>query len=152
MITQDLSTASLNEIKQVFKGLKPVSAQARVGFLRARFIGPIWLRHTAAPSLSLSGLSGWQGKRFLNNQQATNILKKKNALIEKMTMQCQDSVSTIDGKPSIALVYAKDAPIPWRWVTDELRQLDDNTWLCMTVFNLPLLKHFPMPFILAKES
>lgn len=152
MSTQDLSTASLSHIKRIFSQLDAVPETARTGFLRAQFIGPLWLRSTAGPSLNLSGLSGWQGKRFLDSNNATNVLKQKSNMIEKFQMQCQNIISTVDGKASIALIYHKNAPIPWRWVSDEIRQLDENTWLCMTVFHLPLLKHCPMPFILTKEG
>ena len=152
MTADQLSTASLSHIKTVFSGLHPVPQNVRFGFYRANFIGPAWLRTIAPSGLSLSGLAGWQGKRFLDPNQATNILKNKDHLIEKMTMRCQEGISDVDGKLGVALTYDKKAPLPWRWVSDELRQLDDTTWLCMTVFNLPLLKHFPMPFLLVKED
>ena len=152
MKVQELITAPLGQIKTVFQQLPPAEEQSRSGFYRASFIGPAWLRATAGPSLALSGLKGWQGKRFLSADTATNILKNKDQTTEKLTMTCESGISAVDGKQGVALTYPKNAPLPWRWVVDEMRQLDDNTLLCMTVFNLPILKHFPVPFILTKEG
>ena len=42
-------------------------------------------------------------------------------------------------------------PVPWRWVTDELRALDEHTLLGMTRLDLPLLRRFVFPFLLERE-
>lgn len=151
MINEQLLTASLNHIRQVFKQLEPAAEHLRYGFFRASFIGPWWLRISAMPSIALSGLVGWQGKKFFDPFRATNILKTKKGQTEKLQMTCQAVQSLVDGKQGIALQYGADAVLPWRWVVDEIRVLDENTLLCMTVINLPLLKHFSFPFILSRE-
>ena len=147
-----LHSASFSKIREVYQSLNTVEAEARHGFYRVSFIGPWWLRKTAAPGLSLSGFSGWQGKKFLTSETATNILQSKQGITEKFIMQCTQVKSAVDGRISVALSYDEHAPLPWRWVTDELRQLDENTWLCMTVVNLPILKYFPLPFLLEKDG
>ena len=63
-------------------------------------------------------------------------------------MQCRECPSSLDGGPVAALSYGADGPVPWRWVTDELRALDERTLLGMTVINLPLLREM----IQAKEA
>lgn len=146
-----LSIASLKNIKHVFQKLEPVPEALRYGFFRASFIGPWWLRHSAVPSLNLSGLPGWQGKTFLNPHLATNILKKRDQLEQRFFMQCLDQASLIDGCLGVALNYGESAPLPWKWVVDELRVLDENTFLCMTVINLPILRALSFPFILSRE-
>jgi hypothetical protein len=151
MTADCLATASLSQIGAVFRGLQPVPASARQGFFRARFIGPWWLRASAAPGLVLGGLPGWQGKRFLDESTATNVLKTRQGLVEKFRMTCQDGISSVDGRMGVALNYGKDAPPPWRWIRDELRELDDNTWLAMTVVDLPLLRGLALPFLLQRE-
>lgn len=60
-----LHQASIRELKALFSTLPPPDAALRHGFFRARFIGPAWLRLSGRPSVALSGLPGWQGKRFL---------------------------------------------------------------------------------------
>ena len=98
MSQQDLRTASLAYILKIYQNLPPVSEDHRNGFYRATFIGPAWLRATAGPSLAISGLKGWQGKRFITPNSATNILKSKEKLTEKLTMSCEEGPSDVDGK------------------------------------------------------
>lgn len=145
-----LQDATLIEIKKIYKGLSAVSLTARSGVYHAEFIGPLWLRKSAPSSLALSGLAGWKGKKFINSHTATNILDQKGKITEKLSMQIRTIPSLVDGKTTISLHYDKKGPIPWRWVVDEIRSLDDNNLLCMTIINLPLLNKFSFPFILSR--
>lgn len=152
-----LQTASIGELKTLFSSLKPPAAAMRHGFFRAAFIGPAWLRLSARPSLEVSGLPGWQGKKFLGADDATNILKKGDALVEALAMHVTPGISQVDGQQGVALHYVpgtdgKPAPLPWRWVRDELRAVDDNTILGFTVINLPLLRRMAFPFLLIREG
>lgn len=149
---EDIQQASLIEIRKIFQQLSPPDEAFRVGFFRASFIGPWWLRKTASPSLSLTGLPNWQGKQFKDPHTATNILKTSAGLTEKYLMACLQGSSKLDGKMSVYLDYGVNAPMPWRWVCDELRILDEQTLLCMTIIDLPILRHFPMPFLLSRET
>src|SRR5690606_40646843 len=79
----------------------------RRGFFRACFIGPWWLRATAGPSLALSGLAGWQGKRFVDEGTATNVLQTRQGRIEKLRMQCRAAASPVDGRPGVTLNYGR---------------------------------------------
>lgn len=151
MIIQQLNTASLSEIKAEFKTLAPIPITMRQGFYRASFIGPWWLRLIAPPSIALSGLTHWQGKKFIDDATATNILKHNSGLIEKLSMSCVEQTSLVDGRHGVVLLYGMQAPLPWRWVVDELRVLDENTLLCMTTINLPLIRHFSFPFVLSRD-
>ncbi|WXL27666.1 hypothetical protein WG219_09490 [Ectopseudomonas mendocina] len=109
------------------------------------------MRISAGPGLVLGGLPGWQGKRFIDESTATNVLKKGDELVDKLRMGCQEGVSSVDGRRGVALNYGADAPPPWRWIRDELRVLDDDTWLAMTVVDLPLLRCLALPFVLQRE-
>lgn len=147
--------ASLAELKRLFSTLSAPSPEQRQGFFRAQFVGPAWLRHSARPSLELSGLPGWQGKKFLDCDSATNVLKKGGVLTDALRMQVVPGLSRVDGKTGVALHYlpgdGRPAPLPWRWIQDEMRVLDENTLLCMTVIDLPLLRHLAFPFLLIRE-
>lgn len=149
-------TASIQELKKMFTSLPPPDASMRFGFFRASFVGPAWLRLSARPSLEVSGLPGWQGKRFLSADDATNVLKRREGLQEALAMRVTSGLSQVDGKPGLALHYvAKDgkaAPLPWRFVRDELRAVDADTMLCMTVIDLPVLRHLAFPFLLQREA
>ena len=152
MSAQPLFNASLGHIRQIFSTLEPVEEQQRSGFFRASFIGPWWLRISAMPSIALSGLVGWQGKKFLDPFHATNVLQTTHGTHEKLSMTCQSMQSLVDGKNGVALFYGQDAVKPWCWVVDEMRLLDEHTFLCMTVIDLPLLRALSFPFILRREA
>lgn len=152
MSADALSKAPLRRIRQVFESLEPAPASMRDGFFRARFIGPWWLRASAGPSVALSGLPGWQGKRFLDADTATNVLRGRAGSVEKLRMRCREGRSLVDGRPGIALHYGSEAVPPWRWIVDELRALDDDTLLGMTVIDLPLLRGLAFPFLLRREA
>lgn len=148
---EQVQQADLSSIRSIYQQLYPMPISMRTGNYQARFIGPWWLRTLAPISLWLTGLPGWWGKRFIHEAEATNILMNKCGRTEKMSMHCIEDCSLIDGKPTLSLQYGGQARLPWRWVVDEIRVLDDNTLLCMTVVNLPLLKYLSFPFLLSRE-
>lgn len=151
MIRKQIEKASLSHILTVFKGLQPASVENRQGFYRASFIGPWWVRFSAMPILALMGLPNWQGKKFLSIDKATNILQTKNGSIEKLEMNCHQQTSFLDEKMAVVLSYGKNAPLPWKWIVDELRVLDENRLFCMTTINLPMLRHLSFPFLLSRN-
>jgi hypothetical protein len=67
-------------------------------------------------------------------------------------MQLLPIRSKVDGQPGVALHYGAEAPLPWRWVTDELRQIDQHRVLGMTVIDLPILRHWAFPFLLERAA
>lgn len=148
----DYKTASVGKIKQYFSTLPNPEPQQCHGFFRAQFIGPWWMRISGRPTLNLTGLPNWQGKRFITSSTATNVLLQKNGTVESLNMTVTAVTSYVDGKAGLALTYAKDAPAPWRWVRDELRMIDDNTILAITYVDLPILRWFPFPFMLQREQ
>jgi hypothetical protein len=148
--------ASMSQLKALFSSLEPPSAAMRRGFFRARFIGPFWLRLLGRPSVEVSGLPGWQGKKFLSADDATNVLKKGERFNEALSMRIVHGTSRVDGRTGLALHYVPEggtaAPVPWRWVRDELRAVDPDTLLGMTVVDLPVLRSVPFPFLLEREG
>jgi hypothetical protein len=147
-----LHHASIDELKTLFSTLPAPDATMRHGFFRASFVGPLWIRKLGRPSLAVSGLPGWQGKRFLSADTATNILKKRDAAVQALSMTVVEGISQVDGKSGVALYYGADAPMPWRWVRDELRAVNEHTLLGITVINLPIIRHFGFPFLLKREA
>ncbi len=148
---EHLITASLSSIKATYQQLSSAPLAMRQGEYKAQFIGPWWLRVFCSTEFIFKWIGGWFGKKFINQNLVTNILLNRGQRSEKLQMECLEEASLIDGKQTIALYYGKTAPIPWRWVVDELRQLDEHTMLCMTIINLPFLKHFSFPFILSRD-
>ena len=60
--------------------------------------------------------------------------------------------SFIDGRRGLALHYQPGNPFPWMYVVDEIRQVDGNTLLGMTIANLRGLRKLAFPFILEKTK
>lgn len=143
---------SLLRLRQVFGRLPAPPVAMRSGFYQARFIGPWWLRGSGPLGVALGGLPGWQGKRFLTPDRATNVLLRRGARIDRLELRCTETASLIDGWPSALLDYGAQAPRPWRWVRDELRALDDNRLLGMTVIDLPGLRGLAFPFLLERQA
>lgn len=146
------SKIPFSQLVQLFQHASLPTANQRTGFWRARFVGPLWLRVGGMPSCYVSGLWGWLGKKFLTADSATNVLQRGDSTIDALSMKAEECVSEMDGKPVIALTYGMSGPVPWRWVTDELRAIDEHTLLGMTRVNLPLIRHFVFPFILERDA
>lgn len=147
-----LTRASLATLRRVFSTLPPAPPSARSGFYQASFIGPAWLRVSARPGIVLGGLPGWLGKRFIDTERATNVLQRRHGCVEKLEMHCTTRTSLVDGAPGVDLSYGDKGPIPWRWVRDELRQLDEHRLLAMTVIDLPGLRRLALPFLLSRAN
>lgn len=142
----------LHQLYRRYGELPAVPAARRQGDWRALFIGPWWLRLSAAPAIALSGMPCWFGKRFETPESAVNLLRSDQGLREVLSMCCHEQPSWHDGRPCVVLVYASTARLPWRWVRDELRQLDDDHWLCITYVDLPWLRRLGSPFLLARVT
>ena len=148
---EDLQHASLKELRSIFEKLPAPDDDFRAGFFSAQFIGPWWIRLTARPSLHVTGLPHWQGKKFKTPELATNILYSPQGLTEKYLMNCVHGPSMVDQQQAVYLDYGSQAPRPWRWIRDELRVLNEHSMLCMTVIDIPVLRHFPFPFVLSRK-
>lgn len=148
----DLSRAGLATITAYFKTLSAPEESSRQGFYHACFIGPWWLRISAGPSVALAGLAKWQGKAFVTSTQAVNIVLVGQQRQPMLSMTCATKPSRLDQKPALVMSYGRLAPIPWRWVHDEIRQHDDGEWLGVTIIDLPVLRHLAFPFLLKKTT
>ena len=115
------ASLSLTGLRRLFRDLPAPAPAMRAGFYQARFIGPWWLRWSGPLGVALGGLPGWQGKRFLTPDRATNVLLRRGTRVERLELRCSETASRIDGRPSAVLDYGAQAPRPWRWVRDELR-------------------------------
>lgn len=142
---------SFRKIKRIFKELPSVSEESAKGHYRAQFVGPLWLRALAPISLPLIHLGGWCGKRIIGNGHATNLVRRReNAIQEVIPMNVKEDESIIDKKPSLTLTYPSSSPLVLRYFIDELRAVDDNTLLGMTIVDLPLIRRCPLPFVLLR--
>lgn len=149
----DVRRLGFAQYSAVFGSLSKPKAPPLPGDYLAEFVGPAWLRLTAGPSLALTSLSGWRGKRFALGSAVNLVARRGSAqLQEALAMQPRVEPSSVDGQPAVRLHYPPSAGVPWRWAIDELRPLADGCWLGMMHAELPLLRHLHFPFLLSPAA
>lgn len=146
----DITHESLSGLRRLFTSL--LAPATLTGVYRAEFVGPGWLRVLAPPSLALGGLAGWWGKGFDGQGGAVNIVVREGTQRRVLPMMVARVPSLIDGMPGLTLSYPKGSPFPWFWVVDELRRLDEQTFLCMTVMKPRRLRALAFSFVLHAVS
>lgn len=149
---QQLNQQSLFSFKVLFHELTPPDPADLHGRYQAEFVGPGWLRRAAGPVLSLAGLRGWWGKEFDGLGHGTNLVQVGNELKRLLPMILVAMTSLVDGRPGIALTYSAGSPLPWPWIIDEIRWLDNNTLLGLTMITRGNLHHLAFPFLLHGQA
>ncbi len=150
---QSLNRQALTSFPSLFAALAPpLQATELVGVYRAEFVGPAWLRRIAPPGLALGGLGGWWGKRFDGLRHGYNLVYRRGKLTPVLPMMVQAAPSRLDGKDGITLCYPAGSPFPWPWVIDEVRQLDSNTLLGMSLTTRRWLPRLALPFLLHAQE
>lgn len=125
---------STNSYKTIFRQLEAPSAESLLGTHRGMVIGRKAQRAIARPSLFLTRLGGWWGKQFETTDQGINLVQRRGRTHTTLPMLLEERRSLLDGKPTLVLVYPPASPWPWPWLIDELRHVDGNTCLGMTIF------------------
>lgn len=146
----ELNRMSLKKFRELFSSLIVPDPNSLRGNYRAEFVGPGWLRISAAPALAVTGLGGWWGKEFFGDGTAVNIVLRAGNFSTRFPMRFVKTESYIDHKEGLALHYQAGNPFPWMYVVDELRRIDDTTILGMTIPNVSGLRGLAFPFILQK--
>ncbi len=94
------------------------------------------------------------GTRFLPATKASP--KEMLPIVDKPLIQYAVEEAYAAGVRHMVFVTGRSkrasGPLPWRWVTDELRALDDRTLLGMTRIDLPGLRGLAFPFLLEREA
>ncbi len=145
----DLNSKPLSEFKGLFAGLPAPEPSGLSGKFRAELVGPGWLRRIATPGLALGGLGGWQGKEFFLGEQGLNLVQRGGKVKRIFPFVILYQPSHLDGKPAAAIRYVQPSPVPWLWITDELRWLDEQTLLGLTF--LKAMPGLALPFVLHKD-
>lgn len=148
----ELNQLSLKDFRSLFGGLLIPDPGNLQGSYQACFVGPPWLRASAGPALSVSGLGGWWGKEFFMDGTAINIVLRSGAFGTRFPMNLVPARSFIDQKDGLSLHYQAGNPFPWMFVVDEIRCLDESSLLGMTIANLSGLRGLAFPFILQKTE
>jgi len=115
------------------------------------FIGPAPLRAVAPRAIALGGMPGWRGKRFADDGTAVNLLDDGHGGVrEALPMRVTLEDSWPDGRPVIVCSYGASGPVPWRWVRDEFRALDDRRLLGLTFAGGPWSRAVAAPLLLTR--
>jgi hypothetical protein len=145
---QELNSQSLVSFKSLFAALPAPTMGSVAGTHRSEFVGPWWLRQVAGPGLVPLGLGGWWGKQFDAQGDGLNIVHRRGIIATIMPVRLVEMNSLIDGRPGLAVSYPRDSRLPWPWVVDELRRIDNNCLLGMTLVTKRPLHTIALPFLL----
>ncbi|TNC48065.1 hypothetical protein [Mumia zhuanghuii] len=153
-------STTVRSLRRAWSTLRPLAPDEVSGDLAASFVAP--LRRIAPWGLGLVGLPRWYGKRFPARQatealggtvQGANLVREASgALREVLPIRASGGRSLADGSAALVVTYGADAPRPWRWVRDELREAPDGTIVGMTYVDLPVLRRAGTPFLLTRVA
>jgi hypothetical protein len=143
-----LNSLSLFEFPEYFSSLEAPRADALQGLYKGTFVGPTWLRGLAGPLLAITRMGMWMGKDIDAEGRAINLVRTEAGILQKFPMRLVEQDSLIDGKPGLALRYEASNPFPWPWIIDELRSIQPDLVLGMTITQIGPLVRLPLPFVL----
>ncbi len=143
-----LNRLSLFEFPEYFSSLEAPQAEALQGLYKGSFVGPTWLRGLAGPLLVITRMGRWLGKDIDDGGRAINLVQTREGMVQKFPMRLMEQDSLIDGKPGLALSYEASNPFPWPWIVDELRSIQPDLVLGMTITQMGPLARLPLPFVL----
>ncbi len=149
-------------LRRLWGALPAPSTEDLIGDHRAVLVGPRPLRALAPAALGLAGLPDWFGKRFEAAVGGTpgilegvNLLgdpDREDDLVEYLAMSAAIEPSVLDGNPVVVSTYSSQAPLPWRHVRDEFRQLAPGLLLGMAVLDRPLMRSIGNAFVLERAA
>lgn len=145
---------TLTSLRRAWPALGAPGVGDLTGDWQAEFVAP--LRTVAPAGLGLVGLRRWFGKRLVaeaGRGRGTNLVRTPAGLAETLPMQLATGLSRIDARPVVVVSYAPGSRKPWPWVVDELRVLDHDTLVGMTVVDVPVLRGLGgTPFLLRRVT
>jgi len=104
------NTLSLKDFRALFATLPIPDAALILGKFRAAFVGPAWLRTSAAPALAITGLGGWWGKEFHDDGTILNIVLRTGKFSTRFPIGYVKTKSLIDHKDGLALHHQLGNP------------------------------------------
>jgi hypothetical protein len=135
---------SFRDFRERFDTLEP--PEVLRGVWQGEPVGPGWFRIVAGPSLVIGGLGGWWGKAFDGQGGIDNVVERWGALRRTLPAEVRQAASLVDGKPCLRIAYPKGSRLPWPWIVDELRRIDEGELLGLMVLNIGWLPHLAFPF------
>ncbi len=149
---EKLNEQSIGWFRDLFSTLDSPSIVEMNGRFRSAFVGPGWLRTIAPPGLAPLGLGGWWGKTFDGQGNGMNIVKRQGELREIIPIVLKEEISKINGRSGLNITYPPGTRFPWPWIVDEIRWLNDETILGMTLVTKASMHRLALPFLLHRTS
>lgn len=158
-MTSRVSPMKLNRLhttlRKSFRDLpEPNALDSYAGTYSSKYVGPAPVRMSGPVFLSMLGFGNWKGKRLAKDGDAlkgTNRFDSGEPKDDRFPMHAQIEPSIIDGRDALVILYPADTPKPWRYARDEFREFEDGKLLGITTFNIPLVKHFPLAFVIERD-
>ena len=143
---------SLGRLRALFSQAAPPTDPPAPGDYLVTFLGPAPLRVVAPRAIALGGMPGWQGKRFAPGGGAMNLVDDDEGRPprETLPMRVPLESSWFDGGQVIVCSYGASSPVPWRWVRDEFRPLDDRRLIGLTFAGGPWSRVAAAPLLLTR--
>jgi hypothetical protein len=142
-------------LRKDFRDLpSPTSLDDFEGVYSSRYVGPAPVRISGPYFLALLGFGGWKGKRLAKSGEelkGTNRFASGEPRDDRFPMEAQIAPSIIDGRDALVILYPADTAKPWRYARDEFREFEDGKLLGITTFDIPLIKHFPLAFVIERD-
>jgi hypothetical protein len=142
---------ALSAIMRRFGELPVPDPHEWVGRHRGEIVGPAWVRASAGPSNLINGITGWVGKEIDSDLNGSNLVRRGGNVVRVAPFTLETRMSPVDGKRVPAIVYSAENRFPVNRVIDEFRVLDEVCLLCLTYYELPLMRAFRFPFLLHKD-
>ena len=149
---EQLNHLSLLEFPDYFSSLDAPQTSTMKGLYKGSFVGPAWLRALVGPLLVITRMGKWLGKDIDPGGRALNLVRTRGGIVQKFPMRLVEHESLIDGKPGLALRYEDSNPFPWPWIIDELRSIQPDMVLGMTITRIGPLVRLPLPFVLQSRK
>lgn len=141
-------------LRKDFRDLpEPQSLDKFEGAFSSRYVGPAPVRLGAPAFMALLGFGKWKGKRFVktgDGLEGMNRFKSGEPKDDRVPMRAFIGASEIDGRDALIVLYPSDTAWPWRAARDEFREFEDGKLLGITTFDIPVVKHFPLAFVIER--
>lgn len=146
--------SSLGQLRALFSQATPPTDLPEPGDYLVSFVGPAPLKVVAPRAIALGGMPGWRGKRFASGVGAMNLVDDDEGRPPRETLPMRVTLedSWLDGRPTIVCSYGVDSPVPWRWVRDEFRPLDDRRLIGLTFAGGPWSRRLAAPLLLTRRT
>lgn len=144
--------SSLGALRALFSRAAAPTDPPSPGDYLVTFVGPAALTAVAPRAIALGGMPGWQGKRFYSGGSAMNLADDDEGRPprEILPMRVTLEDSWLDGRRTIVCSYGAGGPLPWRWVRDEFRPLDEQRLIGLTFAGGPWSRRLAAPLLLTR--